>query len=150
MWSSNDLLLIKPVMCFQPSTRYAVDAEPSIRSMPTATVYGKRSVAFTGGDCADTKVHLYAFILGKSCIKINIMEVKCGLFFSYLTHHLFSSTVMYLCLTHSFPLLLQSLEAGRQTTAAALQVSVLQVAKFARYHSLKSTAIVLLSLHVKT
>lgn len=49
-------------MYFQHSARYAVDVEQSIRSMSMATVYGKRNVAFTGDDCGEIKVSLFAII----------------------------------------------------------------------------------------
>lgn len=49
-------------MCLQPSAKYAVDVEPSIRLMSMAAVYAKRNVTFTGEGYVDIKVRLFAFL----------------------------------------------------------------------------------------
>lgn len=72
-------------MVFQHSPKYAVDVEPSIRSKSMATVYGKKSVVFTGGGYAGIKASLFTFIkwlvnICNQCIIITVFVFYSCLF----------------------------------------------------------------------
>lgn len=73
-------------LCSQLSTKYAADVAQNTRSTPTATVCGKRNVAFTGDSYVDIKVWVFFFCFNSNPVVIpnaHLHHLNLSLFLSH-------------------------------------------------------------------